>query len=122
MRGILRAASTLFFWLAILGAVAVLTIDGARFFFPGVMGWHLKSAFPLIFVGLSCACVQFAVPRPGKQLLMGLAVAVAFILWGAEQFVPNPAVVLLMDDLVVFLFVVDLSLLIRGYLKQKRGE
>lgn len=50
-------------------------------------------------------------------MVLGFLVALAFILWGGEQFVPNPGMVAFMDDVVVFLFVLDLGIVIYGHLK-----
>jgi hypothetical protein len=44
-------------------------------------------------------------------------VAVAFILWGIEQFLSNRAMAVFLDDIVVLLFVLDLSIVIYGHLK-----
>ncbi len=44
-------------------------------------------------------------------------VAAAFILWGTEQFLSNQALISFIDDVVVLLFVTDLSIVIYGHLK-----
>jgi hypothetical protein len=44
-------------------------------------------------------------------------VAAAFILWGTEQLLSNQAVVSFINDIVVLLFVLDLSIVIYGHLK-----
>jgi len=49
---------------------------------------------------------------------MGLA----FVLWGLEQFLNDQAVISFMDDIVVFLFVVDLSIVIRQNFRSCAGE
>ncbi|HWB59617.1 MAG TPA: hypothetical protein VG733_08995 [Chthoniobacteraceae bacterium] len=113
----LRGISAISFTLAIASACAVLVLDCARHF--GFLSWRLKSAFPLIFVGISYSSLLFTLPRTRREFLLGMAVAVAFILWGAEQFVPDPGLAALMDDGVVFLFVMDLGIVIWGYLIKK---
>lgn len=117
----LRVASAVSFGLAISSACAVLVLDCMHFFGLALIPWRLKSAFPLIFIGISYGCLQFTLPRSWKEFLLSMAVAAAFILWGAEQFVADKALASLIDDIVVFLFVLDLSIVIRGYLKQKRA-
>lgn len=67
--------------------------------------------------GLAFALLQFAVSRTRIQIVLGLSVSAAFIFWGVEQFVPNPFVASSIDDFVVFLFVLDLSLVIYQHLK-----
>jgi hypothetical protein len=82
----------------------------------------LRSGIPLILIGLSFASLQFAVRRTPSQCILGLSVSAAFILWGIEQFLPNQAMVSFLDDVVVFLFVLDLGIVICGLLKVKNGE
>jgi len=120
MQTLLRGASAVSFILAITSACAVIALDCIHVFGPDLLPWRLKSAFPLILIGIAYGCLQFTLPRSWKEFLLGLSVGVAFILWGAEQFVPIPALVPLIDDVVVFLFVLDLSVVISGSLKAKR--
>jgi hypothetical protein len=82
----------------------------------------VKSALPLIGIGVSYALLQFTVPRTRAEFCLSLAVSLAFILWGAEQFVPEPRIASRMDDLVVFLFVLDLGIVIRGQLVRSMGR
>ena len=121
LRLALRVVSAISFGLAISSACVVLILDGLHLAGPDLLPWRLKSAFPLIFVGISYGCLQFTLPRSWKEFLLSLSVGVAFIMWGAEQFVPDKALASLMDDVVMFLFVLDLSIVIRGSLKQQRG-
>ena len=79
--------------------------------------WCMKSAIPLTLVGVSYACILFALQRTLLQRFLGLLVCFAFIGWGSEQFISDPAMVALIDDSIVFLFVLDLSLMIREHLK-----
>lgn len=62
--------------------------------------------------------LQFAVPRTRSQVVLGLMVSAAFILWGIEQYVADRGLASFIDDIVVFLFVLDVSLVIRGQLKR----
>jgi hypothetical protein len=115
---ILKAMSHLTFILAFASAVLVLALRLIRCFLPDLISWKLKSALPLMLAGTAFACLQFALPRTRRQIVLGLLVATAFILWGIEQFVSNHAVAAWIDDIVVFLFVLDLCLVIRGQLKE----
>lgn len=117
LRALLRLVSAITFGLAGTSACIVVVLDALHFFQPQVLPLRIKSAFPLMFVGLSYGCLQFTIPRTWKELALGLAVGSAFVLWGVEQFIGPPAVVALIDDLVMFLFVMDLSIVIRGRLK-----
>jgi len=118
-RGILRAMSGIAFCLALASALVVLALDSFHFLAPDFLPWRLKSAFPLMFIGISYGCLQFTLLRSAKEFALSMAVSVAFILWGVEQFVQDAAVALLIDDVVMFLFVLDLGVVIRGHLKQK---
>lgn len=105
--------------LAFLSGVLLVLLRAVNWFRPHLVPWHLKSAYPLIFAGVACAGLQAAVPRRRNEVIFGLIVAAAFILWGLEQFLSDPALISLIDDLVVFLFVFDLSFLVYGHLKPK---
>ena len=116
-RRILRALSYATFALALASALLVVVLRCIHSFRADLISWSLKSAIPLILAGVAFACLQFAVPRTRNQIVFGLMVSTAFILWGVEQFLSNLAVVAAIDDFVVFLFVLDLCLVIRGQLK-----
>jgi hypothetical protein len=108
--------------LAISAAIALVTLSLIHCFQPNFLPWTIKSAVPLILIGVAFASFQFALPRTRCQLLLGSSVSVAFILWGTEQFLVNQAIVSVIDDLVVFLFVIDLGIVICGSLRRKNGE
>jgi hypothetical protein len=114
---VLRLVSAATVGLAISTAVIVVALRLIHWFQPALVPWTLKSAVPLMLIGISFASMQFVLPRTRAQILLSLIVALAFILWGAEQFVSNRTVVSLIDDIVVFLFVLDLSLVIYGHVK-----
>jgi len=116
---ILQAVVVVTFGLAVSAAVLLLTLRAIHSFRPDIIPWTLKSGVPLMLAGAAFAGLQFAISRTRAQIVLGLMVAAAFILWGAEQFLPNPAIAAFIDDLVVFLFVVDLSLVTFGHLKAK---
>ena len=93
-----------------------------------IVGWHLfrafagteiarpgplKIAIPLIAVGVSYISLMITAPRTAAQRILGLFVGAAFVLWGLEQYLRNPMWVAFIDDLVVLVFVFDLSLVIR---------
>jgi hypothetical protein len=107
--------------LALSTAVFALGLRFVHYFRPDLIPWRLKSAYPLMLAGAGFACMQFAIPRTRTQITLGLIVSAAFILWGVEQFLSNQAVASIIDDLVVFLFVLDLSIVIRGHLKSQPG-
>jgi hypothetical protein len=111
-------------WIALLTALGIVLVHTFRFAggtlpdFP----WTLKSAIPLMAIGISYLSLIFTVPRTAPQRFLGLLVGAAFVLWGAEQFMTNRELISLIDDLVAFLFVVDLSIVIRGNLAKPSGK
>lgn len=114
-----RALSGVIFALALLDATIVLILDIVHVFWPTLLDWQIKGGFSLILIGSAFLLLQLTLLRTPKNLLLGISVSVAFILWGTEQFLQNRLLVSLIDDLVVFLFVLDLSIVIRGYLKRE---
>jgi hypothetical protein len=103
---------------AFASAAGILALDAIHWFRPE-LSWKVKSALPLICIGVSYALLQFTVPRTLTEFCLSLAVSLAFVLWGVEQFIPAPQIASRIDDLVVFLFVMDLSIVIRGQLSQR---
>jgi len=114
----LRVLSGVALVFAVVTAAGIVVLDGLHWVRPDV-GWRVKSALPLIGIGVSYALLQFTVPRTRTEFCLSLAVSLAFVLWGAEQFIPSPRIVSLIDDAVVFLFVLDLGIVIRGQLARK---
>jgi hypothetical protein len=105
--------------LSILNAAIAVATRAIQFFLPDLRRWTWNSALALILAGVSFTCFQFAASRARKQVALGLMIAVAFILWGIESFISNPALAAFIDDVVVFLFVVDLALVIYGHFDSK---
>src|SRR5262249_44722748 len=83
----------------------------------GFPALDVEIGLPVDSVGVAFASLQFAYPRTRTQIVLGLAVALAFILWGTEQFLSNRGLVSFIDDVVVFLFVLDLSIVVYGHLR-----
>jgi hypothetical protein len=114
---VLRAFSLIALVLAMCGVILTVVTRFVHILWPHLQSWVFPSAAGLILIGASCVCLQFAVSRTRTQIALSLSVAVAFILWGCEQFLSNRAIVSLIDDVVVFLFVLDLSIVIHGQLR-----
>ena len=98
-----------------LGSVAVLWIwDFAPRLFPPRAHDFLGAA-PLALVALAYLIYQ-SVRRPGAaELLKAILLAVAFLLWAANQFWPGAAGATLFNDLAIGLFVLDVFLVIIGW-------
>ena len=103
--------------LAFSTAILTVVLRLVHYFRPALFPWPVKSAVPLILIGIAFACLQFAAKRTRSQMALGFIVSTAFVLWGVEQFLTNVFIVSLIDDIVVFLFVFDLSVVIYGHLK-----
>jgi hypothetical protein len=118
-RDVLKGVSMVALWIAFLTAISIVGLHAFRMIGGNTPAFllTLKSAVPLIGIGLSYICLILAVPRTIPQRLLGFLVGVAFILWGAEQFMSNQGLASFIDDIVVFLFVLDLSLVVRKNLK-----
>lgn len=114
---VLRVLSGVALVFALATAAAVILLDAAHLIRPDAP-WRVKSALPLIGIGVSYALLQFTLPRTKTEFLLSMAVSVAFILWGLEQYVPVLRIASLLDDMVAFLFVMDLGIVIRGRLKR----
>jgi hypothetical protein len=119
LAALLRIVSGIALAFAFITAVAIIVLDAVHGFHPD-LPWKVKSALPLIGIGVAYAALQFTLPRTLTEFCLSLAVSLAFILWGAEQFVPIPKIASLMDDLVVFLFVMDLGIVVWGHLRKPR--
>ena len=118
----LRGLSFVALWVAILTACFLI----ARHALPLIVGSQplisLKSAVPLIAIGISYSILIITLRRTLGQRLVGIFMGLAFVLWGLEQFLSDRTVISFMDDIVVFLFVVDLSIVIRQNLRSCAGE
>jgi hypothetical protein len=118
----LRAMSFTALWIAILSVIVVIIRHALPVFMASPPSIPLKSAIPLIAVGFSYLCLIVTLPRTPGQRLVGFSVALAFILWGVEQYLHDSALVAFIDDVVVFFFVVDLTIVIRHNLRGSAGE
>ncbi len=122
MQTALRGLSCGALWVAILTASFLMV----RHALPLIIGSQplisLKSAVPLIAIGISYFILILTLRRTFGQRLVGIFIGLAFVLWGLEQFLSDQAVISFIDDVVVFLFVVDLSIVIRHNLRIYVGE
>jgi DNA replication protein DnaC len=118
----LRGLSFVALWVAILTASFLMM----RHLLPLITGssvpLSLKSAVPLIAIGTSYLILVITLRRTLGQRLVGIFIGLAFVLWGLEQFLKDQALISFIDDVVVFLFVVDLSIVIRHNLQSCVGE
>jgi DNA replication protein DnaC len=118
----LRLLSSASLWVAIVTASFLIL----RHVLPFLMGSDpsipFKSAIPLIAIGISYFVLIISLRRTFGQRLAGVFIGLAFVLWGLEQFLSDKVWSSFIDDVVVFLFVVDLSIVIRHHLRNCNGE
>jgi hypothetical protein len=118
----LRGLSLSTLWVAILTAGFLIACHALPLMTGSQVAIPFKSAVPLIAIGISYLFLILSLRRTLGQRLVGFSVGLAFVLWGLEQFLTDQAWISFIDDVVVFLFVVDLSIVIRDNLKSCVGE
>jgi hypothetical protein len=98
-----------------LAGVVVLLVWDVRpdFFKPQAHDW--LAAFPLALIAVAYLAYQ-TVRRPAPaEMLKAILLAVAFLLWAANQFWPNLRQATLFNDLAIALFVLDVFLVMAGW-------
>src|SRR5690349_24430059 len=73
----LRFLSATTLALAFSSAIVLIAVRLVHWYRPQFLPSTLKSAYPLILVGIAFACMQFTSPRTRTQTVLGLAVALA---------------------------------------------
>lgn len=111
----------LFFILALAGIATLLFFDAVR-----QLQWtsiHQQAgSLSLMLIGASYICLQLSAKRPWNEMLKGILLGTAFLLWGGEQFLPAGHLVTGMDSAVITIFVIDLGLIILEHLNRKDHE
>ena len=89
----LRGLSFGALWAAILAACFLMAQHALPLITGSQAPFSLKSAVPLIAIGISYFILIVTLRRTLGQRLVGLSVGLAFVLWGLEQFLSDQAVV-----------------------------
>jgi hypothetical protein len=121
MARLLRGLSAVALVAALAGIACLLTGDAwnrLRF----TSAHQTAGALSLMLIGLSYIGLQLSAARPRKEMIKGVLLGIAFVLWGGEQFVPPGRFVTLMDSAVVTIFVIDLGAIIVEHLKRRDHE
>jgi DNA replication protein DnaC len=118
----LRLLSFASLWVAILTASFLILRHALPLLVELPPSIPFRSAIPLIAIGISYFVLIISLRRTFGQRLVGIFIGLAFVLWGLEQFLNDTALISFIDDVVVFLFVVDLSIVIRHNLRSSIGE
>jgi len=75
-----------------------------------------------MLIGASYIFLQLSTRRRCNEILKGVLLGTAFLLWGGEQLLPPSPLVTAMDSAVITIFVVDLSLITLEHLKRQDHE
>jgi hypothetical protein len=93
---------------------AVLVCDG----FPGLAPGRIHdvlAAVSLALIAVSYLVYQAAHRPPWREWVKAVLLAVAFLSWSANQVWPNPRQAILLNDLAIALFVLDVFLVMVGW-------
>lgn len=72
-------------------------------------------AFPLALIAIAYFAYQLVRRPRAADMVKAILLAVAFLLWAANQFWPNSPKATLLNDLAIALFVLDVFLVIAGW-------
>ena len=109
-----RAAPVLLGVIALASVVPLLLWDIHPGLFPN-RSHDFLGALPLALIAVAYMVYQ-AIRRPGPaELLKAFLLAIAFLLWAANQFCPEAAYATLLNDLAIALFVLDVFFVIVGW-------
>jgi peptidoglycan/LPS O-acetylase OafA/YrhL len=98
-----------------LASVGVLLVwDAAPGLFPA-RAHDLLGALPLALIAVAYLIYQTAHRPPVREFLKAIMLAVAFLLWGANQLWPDSPRATLYNDIAIALFVLDVFLVIIGW-------
>ncbi len=98
-----------------MGSVFVLLVWDIRPKLFPVRAHNLLGALPLALIAVAYLLYQ-SVRRPGAaELFKAVLLAIAFLLWAANQFWPEAARATLYNDLAIALFVLDVFLVMVGW-------
>jgi hypothetical protein len=113
--------------LALLGCVLLLVFDLFQPFLHFLTHAPVSAA-PLLLIGLASLSFQLVIRPKLLYFLKSLIVSSAFILWGVDQLLPAGRIATMLGDVVIMLYIVDLSWMMiehlthQGWLKQTPQE
>jgi hypothetical protein len=109
-------------YLSALAALAILLLSDAIHRLTLTAIHQHAGAFALMLIGSSYIGLQLSAKRRWSDMLKGVLLGTAFLLWGSEQLLSPSRLVTAMDTVVVTIFVIDLGLIITEHLKRKDHE
>src|ERR1039458_1847607 len=108
-----RAAPVILGGSTLVGIGVLLTWDAFPAYFPARAHDYL-GAFPLAMIALAYLVYQTAHRPPFRELVKAILLAVAFVLWAANQLWPDLRQAILFNDIAIALFVLDVFLVMIG--------
>lgn len=75
------------------------------------------AAGALLLAGIACLGLASAVRAHAKDLFMRVSLGAAFILWGIQQLLPDGGLSVMLGDIVIVLFIIDLGAIIETALR-----
>jgi len=109
-----RAISVVLGVITLAGVGALLLWDVYPALFPA-NAHDLLGAFPLGMIALAYIVYQSAHRPPAREWVKAILLAVAFLFWSANQFLPNPHQAVVCNDIAIALFVLDVFLVMIGW-------
>jgi hypothetical protein len=103
--------SALCFIVALGGIVVLLVTDALHGYAMSTLHQRL-AALPLMMIGASCIFAQLSRIKDRADLIKGIFLGVAFLLWGGELLIPPSFKSTIMDEGAVTIFVIDVSFMI----------
>jgi hypothetical protein len=116
-----RWLSAFLFVSAIAAMLTLLVSDAWNALTPNVVH-RCAGALAFMLIGSSYVALQISLRRPRSEKVKAILLGIAFLFWGAGQFLPPSLFATAMDTAVVVIFVVDLSLIIIEHLKRNHYE
>ena len=98
----------------LIGVAVLLVWDAMPQRFPA-RAHDTLGAFPLAMIAVAYLIYQSAHRPPARELFKGILLAIAFVLWAANQLWPDSPRATLYNDLAIALFVLDVFLVIIGW-------
>jgi hypothetical protein len=120
--------TTLFRWISAVFLVSAVGAVGTLLVFDAWNQLHFTDihrgagALSFLLIGASYIGLQLSLSRPPKETVKGVLLGLAFLFWGAEQFLPPSPFVTAIDTAVVLIFVTDLSFIIVGRLQERKHD
>lgn len=100
--------------ITLLSVVVLFAWDAFPKYFPA-RAHDILGALPLALVALAYLAYQAARRPPFRELIKAILLAIAFLLWAANQLWPDAPRSILWNDLAIALFVLDVFLVIIGW-------